>query len=171
MCFKHVQECILPKKIKLGVGCTFKNSSENHTKVVHNMHGTHYPHLITLSWALQEDKHLLRLFSVLLLDAFLSPHQMTFSNFRFAMHLKQIPKAQLLNLSGAFRLPFNNRASFCCCCLSASPVESIAVVCNHSRCWSQARESDLDSRLNPFISAPTFKGTECFTWIIRIQKM
>jgi len=30
---------------------------------------------------------------------------MTFSNFRFAMHLKQIPKAQLLNLSGAFRLP------------------------------------------------------------------
>ena len=103
MCFKQVQECILPNKIKLGVGCTFKNSSENHTKVVHNMHGTHYPHLITLLWALQEDKHLLRLFSVLLLDAFLSPHQMTFLNFRFAMHLKQIPKTQLLNLSGAFR--------------------------------------------------------------------
>ena len=35
------------KLIKLGVGCTFENSSENHTKVVHNMHGTHYPHVTT----------------------------------------------------------------------------------------------------------------------------
>lgn len=106
------------------------------------MHETHYPKLITLLCTFQEDKHLLRLFCLIIGCFFKCAPNDIFKD-QVCYAYKPIPKVQLLNLSGTFGLPLiepANPSFCCCCCFSASPVDSIAVVCIHSRCWSQARD-------------------------------